>query len=241
MAHDSGNVGDMSATWQNVAYFCPDRANLATWFLVCRHTFVSRFSDIDVPRTDVRLSVLLIPTSNVDLHNRSPQQKAPKNHPPPPSPRVASSPLAASSPHVTPALFVCLSVCLFLWLVVASSLCPLSLRPFPSRRRATSLHYVPSLVVPLVIVESSRRCVSSRLVVVSCPLTQLVAPALFDCCVYCRHQATATAATVAVAVPPPPCRAVPLPPPPRRRALSCSRSRSRRSSGSIRRRHRDST
>ena len=75
------HVGDMSATWRNVAYFCPDRANLATWFLVCRHTFVLQFSDIDVPQTDeIQLSVLLIPTSNVDLHNRSPQQKAQKNH-----------------------------------------------------------------------------------------------------------------------------------------------------------------
>ena len=33
------------------------------WFLVCRHTFVSRFSDIDVSRTDeIRMSFLLIPT-----------------------------------------------------------------------------------------------------------------------------------------------------------------------------------
>jgi hypothetical protein len=48
----AGNVGDMSATWQNVAYFRPDRANLATCFLVCRLTFVSRFPDIDVPRKD---------------------------------------------------------------------------------------------------------------------------------------------------------------------------------------------
>jgi hypothetical protein len=123
----------MSATWRNVAYFHPFRANLATWFLVCRHTFVSRFSDIDVTRTDeIQLCMLLIPTSNVDLHNRSPQQKAQKNHPLPPSPRVTSSPLAASLPYVAPALFVCSSVRLFLWLVVASSLCPLLSRPVPS-------------------------------------------------------------------------------------------------------------
>ena len=69
----ASNVGDMSAAWRNVTYFCPDRANLATWFLVCRHTFVSQFSDIDVPRTDkIQLSMLLIPTSNVDLHNHTP-------------------------------------------------------------------------------------------------------------------------------------------------------------------------
>jgi len=28
----AGNVGDMSATWRNVAKFCPDRPILATWF-----------------------------------------------------------------------------------------------------------------------------------------------------------------------------------------------------------------
>jgi hypothetical protein len=48
----AGNVGDMSATRRNVAYFRPDRPILATWFLVCRHTFVSRFPDIDGPKTD---------------------------------------------------------------------------------------------------------------------------------------------------------------------------------------------
>jgi hypothetical protein len=109
-------------------------------------TFVSRFSNIDVPRTDeIRLSLLLIPTSSVDLNNRSPQQKAQS---------VASSPLATSSPHAAPALFVCSSVHLFLWLVVTLSLCPLSSRPVPSCRRAKLLRYVSSLVVHLVVVES---------------------------------------------------------------------------------------
>jgi hypothetical protein len=140
-------------------------------------------------------------------------------------------------------LFVCSSVRLFLWLVVASSLCPLSSCPVPSRRRATSLRYVLSLVVPLVVIESSRRRISSCRVVVSRPLMQLVTPALFDYCVYCCHRAAA--ATIAVAVPPPPppppCHAVLLPPPPCRRALSRSRSRSRCSSGSIRHCHCDST
>ncbi len=46
------HVGDMSATLRNVADFRPDRANLATWFLVCRLTFVSLFSDMSGPRTD---------------------------------------------------------------------------------------------------------------------------------------------------------------------------------------------
>jgi hypothetical protein len=152
--------------------------------------------------------VLLIPTSNGDQHNRSPQQKAQKNHPPPPSPRAASSPLAASSPHVAPALFVCSSVCLFLWLVVASSLCPLSSRPIPYRRRATSLRYVLCLVVRLVVVQLSRCRVSSCLIVLLRPLTQLVTPALFDCCIYCHHRAAA--ATVAVPCPRRRrCRAVP--------------------------------
>ena len=48
----AGNVGDMSATRRNVANFRADRGNLATWIPVCRHTFVSRFPDIDGPRTD---------------------------------------------------------------------------------------------------------------------------------------------------------------------------------------------
>ncbi len=48
----AGNVGDMSATWRNVAYFRPDRAKLATCFLVCRLTFVSQFPDMFGPRTD---------------------------------------------------------------------------------------------------------------------------------------------------------------------------------------------
>jgi hypothetical protein len=48
----AGNVGDMSATRQNVSNFCPDRPILATWFLLCRHTFVLHFSDTDGPKTD---------------------------------------------------------------------------------------------------------------------------------------------------------------------------------------------
>ena len=66
----------MSATRQNVAYFRADRGNLATWIPVCRHTFVSCFPDIDVPRTDdIWSSVVLIPTLSGNLHNRSPQQQ----------------------------------------------------------------------------------------------------------------------------------------------------------------------
>ena len=153
----------MLATWRNVAYFRPDRANLATWFLVCRHTFVLRFSNIDVPRTDeIQLSVLLIPTSNVDLHNCSPQQNAKKNHPPPSSPRVVSSPLAASLPSHPLCLFVPSFVCSFGWLLrrLSAPCCCV-----PSRRRVTLLRYFSSLVVCLVVVESSRlvsprRCIA---------------------------------------------------------------------------------
>ncbi len=142
----------MSPTWRNVAYFHPDRANLATWFLVCRHTFVSRFSDIDVPRTDeIRLSLLLIPTSNVDLHNRSPQQKGQK--------------IIRRLHRRT--RFVCLFVRSFVPLVgccVVSLPLVVASRPVPSQCRTTSLRYVSSLVVPLVIVESSHRhVVTSRL------------------------------------------------------------------------------
>ena len=113
----------------------------------------------------------------------------------PPSPRVTSSPLAASSPHVAPALFVRSSVRLFIWLVVASSLCPLSLHPFPLHRHATSFaasrlsSSLSSSFESLSrrVVASLRHRVSSRLVVVSCHLTHLVMPALFDCCVVALH------------------------------------------------------
>jgi len=57
------HVGDMSATRRNVANFRADRGNLATWIPVCRHTFVSRFPDIDGPRTDdIWMCMVLIPT-----------------------------------------------------------------------------------------------------------------------------------------------------------------------------------
>ena len=66
----------MSATRRNVAYFRADRGNLATWIPVCRHTFVSCFPDIYVPRTDdIWSSVVLITTLSGNLHNRSPQQQ----------------------------------------------------------------------------------------------------------------------------------------------------------------------
>ena len=124
------------------------------------------------------------------LHNRPPQQST-KNHPPPPSPHITSSPLAASSPHLAPALFVCSSIRLFIWLVVASSLCPLLSCPVLSRRRATLLRCVLSLIVSAShrhrVVAALRHHVSSRLVDVSCPLTHLVSPALFDCCVVTLH------------------------------------------------------
>ena len=90
-----------------------------------------------------------------------PPNKTHKNHPPPPSPRImSSSPLAVLLPHVAPALFLCLSVHLFVWLVVALSLCPLSLLPILLRRHTTSLRCVASLVVPLVL-SSLHHCVAA--------------------------------------------------------------------------------
>ncbi len=88
-----------------------------------------------------------------DLHNCSPQNKKPQKiqkiicrlHP------------LASRLH----LLVCSSVCLFLWLVVASSLCPLLLRPVPSRRRATLFRY--RLSSSLVLIKSLRRRVVASL------------------------------------------------------------------------------
>ncbi len=142
------------------------------------------------------MSLPLIPTSNVDLHNRPPPNKTQKNHPPPPSPCVmSSSPLAASLPHVAPALFVCGCCVVSLPLVVTS-------RPVALPCHATSLRCVASLIVPLVslllrrrvlgslrprVLASSRCRVLSCLVVVSRPLTHLVTPALFDCCVVALH------------------------------------------------------
>jgi hypothetical protein len=164
----------MSATWRNVAYFHPDRGNLATWFLVCQHTFVSRFSNIDVQGTDdIWSSVLLIPTLMVIYitapPNKKPQKIIRRLHPL--TLRLHLLPRRPLTLHPL-CLFVCLSVCLFLWLVVASSLYPLSSRPIPSHRRAMSLRYISSLVVRLVVVKSScprvvassrRRVVASRL------------------------------------------------------------------------------
>ena len=164
----------MSATWRNVANFCPNRANLVTWFLVCRHTFVSRFSDIDVPRTDeIRLSLLLIPTSNVDLHNRSPQQKAQKKH--------RLHPLAPRLHLLPHRRLTSLFIRLFVHLVGCwrhLSALVIATRPILSPRHFVALRLVSS---------SSSRRVSSRLVVVSRPLTHLVMPALFDCCVFVLH------------------------------------------------------
>ena len=131
----------------------------------------------------------LIPTSNVDLHNRPPPNKTQKNHLPPPSPRVmSSSPLAAFSPHVAPALFVCGCCVVSLPLVVISHL-------VTSPRHVAALRCVSHCPSRLIVVESSRRRVvaSSRCHVLSClvvvlrPLTHLVTPALFDCYIVALH------------------------------------------------------
>jgi hypothetical protein len=111
-------------------------------------------------------------------NNKQPKKIIRRLHP------LASRPPPASSPHVAPALFVWSSVCLFLWLVVASSLCPLLSRPVQSRRRATSFRYVSSLVDRLVVVAESSRC---RVLSCLVDVTHLVSPALFDCCVIVLH------------------------------------------------------
>ena len=136
----AGNVGDMLATRQNVANICPDRPILATWFTVCWHTFVLLFPNIYVPQTENnRVSLLLIPTSNVDLHNRHPPTKHTKiiRH---------LHPLASHLLHLLPrcrltlhllCLFVCLFICSFDWLLCrlsAPCCCVLS------RRIATPRH-----------------------------------------------------------------------------------------------------
>ena len=130
-------------------------------------------------------------------NNKQPKKIIRRLHP------LASRPPPASSPHVAPALFVWSSVCLFLWLVVVSSLCPLLSRPVPSRRRATLFRYVSALEVRLVIIEASSR-----------PLTHLVSPALFDCCVVVLH-------LVITVQPQPPLPSLCLRRRRRRRAMPC--------------------
>ena len=149
----------MSATRRNVANFRADRGNLATWIPVCRHTFVSRFPDIDGPRTDdIRMCVVLIPTLNGNLHNRSPQeQTAQKNHPLPPSPCVASTSCVVASRRTR---FVCLVVRLFVPLV---GCCVVSLPLVVASRPVSSpCHIVPLRLVSRLPSSSSRRVVASR-------------------------------------------------------------------------------
>ncbi len=129
---------------------------------------VSQFPNIDGPRTDdIWMSVVLIPTLNGNLHNRSPQQQtAQKNHPPPPSPRVTSTSRVVASRRTR---FVCLVVRLFVPLV---GCCVVSL-PLVVASRPVSLpcHIVPLHLVSCrpsrhrrVVASSRRRVVASRLV-----------------------------------------------------------------------------
>jgi hypothetical protein len=157
--------------------------------LLCRSIVCRDFSDTDVPRTDdIRLSMLLIPTSNVDLHNR----------PPPTKHKIIFRRLHLPSRHVFTSCPVVASlrthlVCLFVR-SFARLLIGLLLRRLSAPCRCVPSHLVApprrcavlSLVVPLVS-SSSCRHVSSCLVVVSCPLTHLVTPALFDCCIVTLH------------------------------------------------------
>ena len=154
----------MLVTWRNVANFRPDRANLAPCFLVCRHTFVSRFSDIDVPRTDDNWSsVVLIPTLNGNLHNRSPQQQtAQKNHPPPPSPRsrLHLLPRRRLTSHPL-CLFVRPFVCSFGWLLrhLSAPCCHIPSRLITVPRRSATSRLSSSISSS----SSSRRVIASRL------------------------------------------------------------------------------
>ncbi len=47
-----GNVGDMSATRRNVAYFCTDRPILATHFSCVGTLLCREFANIYIPKTD---------------------------------------------------------------------------------------------------------------------------------------------------------------------------------------------
>jgi hypothetical protein len=135
--------------------------------------------------------LLLIPTSNVDLHNHPPQQNTKK-----------SSAVSIPSRHVffTSCRVVAARhtrfVCLWLLCHLSAPCCHFLSRRIATPRHCAALCLSSSLssrchrVVALSrrrIVASSRRPVLSRLVVVSRPLTHLVTPALFDCCVVVLH------------------------------------------------------
>jgi hypothetical protein len=66
----------MSATRRNVANFCPNRPILAAWFLLCRHTFVTHFSNTDGPKTANKKRAL----SNSHVMARQPKKRGPKEH-----------------------------------------------------------------------------------------------------------------------------------------------------------------
>ncbi len=182
----------MSGTSNNVANFYPVRPILATWFLVCRHTFVSWFPDIDVTqKDDNRVSFLLIPTSNVDLHNRPPPTKHKKLSAAfIPSCHVFFTSCCIVASHRTGfvCLVVCLFVCLFGWLLrcLSAPCCCFLSHCLATPRRCAALRLLLSLlshhrwvvalsrrcIVPSLhprVLALSRPCVSSCLVVVSVP------------------------------------------------------------------------
>ena len=143
---------------------------------LCVGTLLCPGFPIEVPRTDNnRVSLLLIPTSNVDLHNCPPPTKHKKII-------LRLHPLTSLLLHLLPCrcltshplcLFVCPFVCSFGWL-----LHPLSApcRRFPSRhvampRRCAALHLSSSLSsrhrqviasLHLVSLSLSCRCIASR-------------------------------------------------------------------------------
>ena len=179
----------MSATRQNVANFCPDRSILATWFTVCWHTFVSLFPNIDIPRTDDNcVCLLLVPTSNLDT-KKSSAASIPSRH------VFFTSCRVVASHHMR---FVCLFVRSFVRLVgccIVSLPFVIASRPVMLPCHVLALRHVSCHPSHLIVVQSLRRCVVaslrcrvlSRLIVVSRPLTHLVTPTLFDCCVVALH------------------------------------------------------
>ena len=141
------------------------------------------------------MSLLLNPTSNNDLHSRPPQQNTKKSS----AASIPSRHVFFTSCRVVASRcthFVCL------WLLRPLS-APCCHCPAALPRHVIALCCVSRCPSCLVVVESSHRCILassrpcvlaslrhrilSRFIVVLRPLTHLVTPALFDCCVIALH------------------------------------------------------
>ncbi len=101
------------------------------------------------------------------------------------SSRLVTAPRRYAASHLLPSVSLLLCHCIVASLrrhVVASS----------RRRFIVSLRHRVVVSSRCHVVASSHRRVSSCLVIVLCPLTHLIMPALFDCCVFTLHLIAST-------------------------------------------------